>query len=80
MLLLSNLSQALHYRISNNILILCTRSPVSQLPPRKTPFLERREREFLYLEEIDALIAATQNTRTSLRNKAITLLLFCQAL
>lgn len=51
-----------------------------QLPPRKTPFLERREREFLYLEEVDALIAATQKTRSPIRNSAITLLLFCQAL
>lgn len=53
---------------------------MSRLPPHKTPFLDRREREFLYLEEVDALIAATQHTRASLRNKAITLLLFCQAL
>jgi len=49
-------------------------------PPRKTPFLERREREFLYLEEIDALIAATQSTRSPIRNSAIALLLFRHAL
>lgn len=53
---------------------------MSKPPPRKTPFLERREREFLYLEEVDALIAATQNTCASLRNKAIALLLFRHAL
>ena len=53
---------------------------MSKLPPRKTPFLERREREFLYLEEVDALIAATQKTRSPIRNSAIALLLFCQAL
>ena len=62
---------------------------MSKLPPRKTPFLERREREFLYLEEVDALITATQNTRSPIRNSAmvasrtaegIALFLFCQAL
>lgn len=53
---------------------------MTQLPPRKTPFLERREREFLYLEEVDALIAATQNTRSPIRNSAIALLLFGHAL
>lgn len=53
---------------------------MTQSPPRKTPFLERREREFLYLEEVDALIAATQNTRSPIRNKAIALLLFGHAL
>ncbi len=41
---------------------------------------DHREREFLYLTEVDALIAATQNTRDSLRNSAITLLLFGHAL
>lgn len=49
-------------------------------PPRKTPFSNRREREFLYLHEVDALIAATQKTRSPVRNQAIALLLFCQAL
>lgn len=49
-------------------------------PPRKKPFLERREREFLYLEEVDALIAATQKTRSPIRNSAIALLLFGHAL
>jgi type 1 fimbriae regulatory protein FimB len=49
-------------------------------PPRKTPFLARREREFLYLKEVDALITATQKTRSPVRNQAISLLLFCQAL
>jgi len=53
---------------------------VSQLPPRKTPFLERREREFLYLEEVDALITATQQTRSPIRNQEIALLLFGHAL
>lgn len=53
---------------------------MSNLPPRKTPFLDRREREFLYLEEIDALIAATQKTRSPIRNRMIALLLFCQSL
>lgn len=52
----------------------------NSLPPRKTPFLDRREREFLYLEEVDALIAATQNTRSPIRNQALALLLFCQSL
>ncbi len=52
----------------------------NSLPPRKTPFLERREREFLYLEEVDALIAATQKTRSPIRNSAIALLLFGHAL
>ncbi len=52
----------------------------NSVPPRKIPFLDRREREFLYLKELDALIAATQNTRSPIRNSAIALLLFCQAL
>lgn len=52
----------------------------NSLPPRKTPFLDRREREFLYLEEVDALIAATQKTRSPIRNSAIALLLFGHAL
>ncbi len=52
----------------------------NSLPPRKIPFLERREREFLYLDEVDALIAATQTTRSPIRNSAIALLLFCQSL
>jgi type 1 fimbriae regulatory protein FimB len=49
-------------------------------PPKKTPFQQRREREFLYLHEIDALIAALAQTRAATRNTAIALLLFCQAL
>lgn len=49
-------------------------------PPCKTPFSQRREREFLYLHEVDALIAATQKTRSPVRNQTISLLLFCQAL
>lgn len=49
-------------------------------PPLKTPFSNRRAREFLYLSEVDALIAATQKTRASIRNQALVLLLFCQAL
>ena len=49
-------------------------------PPRKTAFSSRREREFLYLTEVDALISATQKTRSPIRNQAIALLLFCQAL
>ncbi len=50
------------------------------LPPRKTPFSQRREREFLYLEEVDALIAALSQTRSPIRNQAIATILFCQAL
>ncbi len=53
---------------------------MTNLPPRKTPFFDRRDREFLYLEEVDALIAATQKTRSPMRNSAITLLLFGHAL
>jgi len=49
-------------------------------PPRKTPFVERRDREFLYLNEVEALIAATAQTRNSTRNQALAMLLFCQAL
>jgi len=52
----------------------------SSSPPRKIPFSQRREREFLYLKEVDALIAATEQTRYPTRNKALALLLFCQAL
>jgi type 1 fimbriae regulatory protein FimB len=49
-------------------------------PPRKLPNSFRREREFLYLHEIDALITATRQTRAPIRNQAIAILLFCQAL
>lgn len=49
-------------------------------PPLKTAFQPRREREFLYLPEVDAVIAAMEQTRYPARNKAIAMLLFCQAL
>ncbi|WP_045056496.1 tyrosine-type recombinase/integrase [Aliterella atlantica] len=49
-------------------------------PPRKLPFIDRRDRQFLYLYEVDALVAATRQTRAPIRNQAIALLLFCQAL
>jgi type 1 fimbriae regulatory protein FimB len=49
-------------------------------PPRKLPYPERREREFLYLHEVDALITATRQTRSPIRNQALVMLLFCQAL
>ena len=49
-------------------------------PPLKIPFAERRDREFLYLKEVDILIAATQNTRAGTRNAALAMLLFCQTL
>ena len=49
-------------------------------PPQKTPFSDRRHREFLYLREIDAIIAATAQTRHPIRNQALAMLLFCQAL
>ncbi|OWY65333.1 integrase [cyanobacterium TDX16] len=58
-------------------------------PPKKIPFKQRRDRQFLYLHEIDALIAALAQTRAATRNTAmpkavrfatIALLLFCQAL
>ncbi|WP_317108408.1 tyrosine-type recombinase/integrase [Chroococcidiopsis sp. SAG 2025] len=49
-------------------------------PPHKTPFSQRREREFLYLREVDALIAALEYTRSPIRNQALAILLFCQAL
>ena len=62
------------YRLRRNSAV--PKSP----PPRKAPFSERRSREFLYLPEVDALIAATQKTRSPVRNSSLTLLLFCQAL
>ena len=49
-------------------------------PPRKLPNSFRRDREFLYLHEVDALIAATRQTRAPIRNQALVMLLFCQAL
>lgn len=49
-------------------------------PPKKIPFQQRREREFLYLHEIDAIIAALAQTRAATRNTAIAMLLGCQAL
>ena len=51
-----------------------------QPPPSKLPNSYRREREFLYLHEIDALIAASRQTRAPIRNQALVMLLFCQAL
>ncbi len=53
---------------------------MTKLPPRKTNFSDRRERQFLYLHEVDALIAAMRQTRAPIRNQAIAMLLFCQAL
>ena len=53
---------------------------MSNPPPRKIPNLERREREFLDLSEVDALVAATSQTRAPVRNQALAMLLFCQAL
>lgn len=66
----------------NRIMAECFRQSylVSKSPPKKTPFSNRRNREFLYLAEVDAIIAATQKTRCSIRNQAVALLLFCQAL
>ncbi|MGL5924227.1 tyrosine-type recombinase/integrase [Chroococcidiopsis sp.] len=49
-------------------------------PPHKIPFSQRREREFLYLSEVDALIDALEYTRSPTRNQALAILLFCQAL
>ncbi len=49
-------------------------------PPRKLPSTGRREREFLYLHKVDALIAASRQTRAPIRNQALIMLLFCQAL
>ena len=51
-----------------------------KLPPRKLPSTDRRDREFLYLHEVDALIAACRQTRAPIRNQALVMLLFCQAL
>ena len=53
---------------------------MSKSPPRKIAFSSRREREFLYLTEVDAIISATQKNRSPIRKQAIALLLFCQAL
>ncbi|MDV2998114.1 MAG: hypothetical protein N4J56_007819 [Chroococcidiopsis sp. SAG 2025] len=49
-------------------------------PPLKTVFQQRREREFLYLHEVDAVITAMEQTRYPTRNKAIAIALFCQCL
>ena len=59
--------------------VICLAVPKSP-PPRKTSFSDRREREFLYLHEVDAVIAACQNTRNPIRNQALAVLLFCQCL
>ncbi len=50
---------------------------MTKLPPRKPPNASRREREFLYLHEVDALIAATRQTRAPIRNQALVMLLLC---
>ncbi|PSB45522.1 integrase [Cyanosarcina cf. burmensis CCALA 770] len=49
-------------------------------PPLKTAFVKCREREFLYLHEVDTVIAAMEKTRYPTRNKAIAIALFCQCL
>ncbi len=49
-------------------------------PPLKLPNSSRRDRQFLYLHEVDALIAACRQTRAPIRNQALVMLLFCQAL
>ncbi len=49
-------------------------------PPLKIPFSNHRDREFLYLSEIDNLIAATHHTRAATRNSSLAILLFTQAL
>ena len=49
-------------------------------PPRKLPNSSRRDRQFLYRHEIDALIAASRQPRASTRNQDLIMLLFCQAL
>ena len=49
-------------------------------PPLKIPFSQRRDREFLYLFEVEALITAMLQTRSPTRNQALAILLFCQAL
>lgn len=46
-------------------------------PPHKTPFSQRREREFLYLLEVDALIAALEHTRSPYPILCITQRLQC---
>lgn len=51
-----------------------------QSPPRKTLFSLRRSREFLYLKELDAVIAVLSTTRNPIRNSSIAILLFTQAL
>ncbi|WP_199192542.1 hypothetical protein [Chlorogloea sp. CCALA 695] len=53
---------------------------MTKLPPRKLPSTDRRDREFLYLHEVDALITASRQTRAPIRNQALVMLLFCQAL
>lgn len=53
---------------------------MTKLPPRKIPSTDRRDRQFLYLHEVDALITATRQTRAPIRNQALIMLLFCQAL
>ncbi len=53
---------------------------MTKLPPRKLPNSDRRDRQFLYLHEVDALITATRQTRAPIRNQALVMLLFCQAL
>jgi hypothetical protein len=40
-------------------------------PLKKMPFKQRRDREFLYLHEIDAVIAALAQTRAATRDTAI---------
>jgi type 1 fimbriae regulatory protein FimB len=53
---------------------------MSKPPPLKLPNSFRRDCQFLYLHEVDALITATRQTRSPIRNQALVMLLFCQAL
>ncbi len=64
----------------NNELSLVLVSKWLSLSPLKAPFAANREREFLYLKEVDILIAAAQNMRAGTRNAALAMLLFSQAL
>ncbi len=49
------------------------------LPPLKTHERSTPRARILFFQEVDLLIAATQNTRAGTRNAALAMLLFCQA-
>ncbi len=57
------LSMSMELRRYNELSFVCTRVHPFSPPTLKTRFAANRDHEFLYLKEVNFLIAATQNTK-----------------